>query len=134
MDLQEWRAQRAQGEDATLPSGLEVQLRRVDVLDLAARGEIPQVLQALMADSLKTGGKMTSDVDLGEVSKMLDVVAGAALAGPVGLDVAELPFLDKMAIFQWAAEGAAKLQPFRRAQAQPVESTPAGQRVRRKAK
>jgi len=45
MNLEEWRAARAEGEEAELPSGLTVKLRRVSALDLANQGKIPSTLQ-----------------------------------------------------------------------------------------
>mgnify|MGYP000971814741 CR=1 FL=1 len=122
MNLEEWRKRRQQGEDATLPSGLTVQLRQVSMLDLAAKGEIPQTLKPQI-DALMQGGNKVKDVTLDGLYKfvgVIDLVVGACLAGPEGLAVDELSYGDKVAIFNWANEASGKLQPFRREQAQPV--------------
>ena len=46
MNLDEWRA-RQQGEDYTLPSGLDVRLKKVALLDLVQRGQIPDTLKKM---------------------------------------------------------------------------------------
>ena len=124
MNLQEWRNKREQGEEAILPSGLEITLRKVNLLELAKLGQIPQTLQALAEETMQ--GKRLTLAELGEVDQMLTLVAGACIVAPVGLDAAELDFSDKMAVFEWANTGAAKLQFFRRQQEKPVATAPAG--------
>ena len=122
MNLDEWRSKRQQGENATLPSGLTVQLRQVSMLDLAAKGQIPQTLKPKIEELMQGGGK-AAKVTLGSLSQyveVIDLVVGACLAGPEGLTVDELPYQDKIAIFNWANEVSGKLQSFRPEQAQPV--------------
>lgn len=122
MNVDEWRKLREQGEDATLPSGLTVQLRQVSMLDLASKGEIPQTLKPQI-DALMQGGGKLDKMTLDGVNKfvgVIDLVVGACLAGPDGLKVSELTYQDKIAIFNWANEMSGKLQPFRRQEAQPV--------------
>jgi hypothetical protein len=122
MNVDEWRKQREQGEDATLPSGLTVQLRQVSMLDLASKGEIPQTLKPQI-DALMQGGANISKMTLEGISKfvgVIDLVVGACLAGPDGLKVSELTYQDKLAIFTWANEMGGKLQPFRRQEAESV--------------
>jgi hypothetical protein len=41
MNLTEWRKLRTEGEAATLPSGLDVRLKRVGAMDLAERSGSP---------------------------------------------------------------------------------------------
>lgn len=122
MNLEEWRKQRQQGEDATLPSGLVVQLRQVSMLDLAAKGQIPQTLKPQIDALMQNGVKITK-VSLDAMSKfvgVIDLVCEACLAGPDGLKVEELTYQDKLAIFSWANEMAGKLEPFRRQEAEPL--------------
>ena len=120
MNLDEWRSKRQQGEGATLPSGLTVQLRQVSMLDLAARGQIPQTLKPQIDALMQSGGKLDK-MSLDAVNKfvgVVDLIVGACLAGPDGLTVDELTYQDKIAIFNWANEVSGKLQPFRPEQAE----------------
>jgi hypothetical protein len=50
MNLAEWRARQQQGEAFTLPSGLDVQLKKVALIDLAQAGQIPTTLRAPVAE------------------------------------------------------------------------------------
>lgn len=122
MNLEQWRKQRQQGEDATLPSGLTVQLRQVSMLDLAAKGQIPQTIKPQI-DALMQGGGKLDKMSLDAMNKfvgVVDLVVGACLSGPEGLSLDELTYQDKIAIFNWANEMAGKLEPFRPEQKKPV--------------
>ena len=115
MNLAEWRA--AQVTEATLPSGLEVKLRKATVVDLAQSGRIPETIrpavdQMLAREKAKQDQSMTL-ADLEQFAAVVDVVVKACLVEPSGLDVAELPFTDRQAIFLWANEASAKLATFR---------------------
>jgi len=124
MNLAEWRARQQQGEAFTLPSGLDVQLKKVSLMDLAQAGQIPTTLRAPVAEMLKR--KPDQPVDLADVEKfgqVLDVVVRACLVEPAELDLAELSGNDKQAIFNWANQVAGKLEPFRSRQSGDVEST-----------
>ena len=123
MNLTEWRARQQQGEAFTLPSGLEVRLKKVTLFDLAHAGQIPTTLRAPVAEMLKR--RPDQPVDLGDFEKfgqVLDVVCKACIVEPAELGVAELPNLDKQAIFNWANQPAGKLEPFRSQQSGDVES------------
>lgn len=123
MNLQEWRARQAGGEAFTLPSGLDVRLKKVAVLDLVHGGQIPQTLQAPVAEMLKRKPDAAVEMaDLEKFGKVLDLVAKACIVEPEGLDPAELPTTDKQEIFNWANGAAGKLQPFRVQQSADVES------------
>jgi hypothetical protein len=114
MNLTEWRARQTQGEAFTLPSGLDVRLKRVALIDLAHAGQIPTTLRAPVAEILKR--KPDQPVDLSDLEKfgsVMDVVCKACIIAPEGLDPAELPSLDKQAIFNWANSAAGALTPFR---------------------
>jgi hypothetical protein len=124
MNLAEWRARQSQGEAFTLPSGLDVRLKKVALIDLAHGGQIPTTLRAPVAEMLKR--KPDQPVDLGDVEKfgqVLDVVARACIVEPAELDPAELPSADKQVIFNWANAAAGRLEPFRGEQGAGVEST-----------
>ena len=124
MNLAEWRARQQEGEAFTLPSGLEVRLKKVALMDLAAAGQIPTTLRAPVAEILKR--KVDQPLDLSDVEKfaqVLDVVCKACIIAPAELTLAELGSFDKQAIFNWANQPAGKLEPFRRQQSGDVEST-----------
>jgi hypothetical protein len=123
MNLAEWRARQQEGEAFTLPSGLEVRLKKVALIDLAQAGQIPTTLRAPVAEMLKR--RPDQPVDLADVEKfgqVLDVVSKACIVAPAELDVAELSSYDKQAIFNWANAAAGRLEPFRRQPDGNVES------------
>lgn len=123
MNLQEWRARQSGGEAFTLPSGLDVRLKKVALLDLVHGGQIPQTLQAPVAEILKRKPDAAVELaDLEKFGKVLDLVAKACIVEPEGLDVSELPVADKQEIFNWANGAAGKLQSFRQQQNGSVES------------
>jgi hypothetical protein len=124
MNLQEWRARQSAGEAFTLPSGLDVRLKKVALLDLVHGGQIPQTLQAPVAEILKRKPDAAVEMaDLERFGKVLDLVAAACIVEPEGLDPSELPAADKQAIFNWANQVAGKLEPFRSRQSGNVESS-----------
>lgn len=134
MNLDEWRKLRTQGEAATLPSGLEVQLRKVSVVDLAQSGQIPATLRPVVNELITKPPTAPSLDDLGEFGAVVDVVAQACLVGPEGLEVAELPWADRLAIYLWANEVAGKLEPFRAQNGKSVDAPFAVGELRAKAK
>jgi len=123
MNLAEWRARQQQGEAFTLPSGLEVRLKKVALMDLAQAGQIPTTLRAPVAEMLKR--RPDQPVDLADVEKfgqVLDIVVKTCIVEPADLDVAELPSHDKQVVFNWANQAAGRLEPFRSQQNGSVES------------
>ena len=125
MELEEWRALRTQGEGATLPSGLEVRLKRVGAFDLAAEGKIPQELHPQLDRILQQGKTSTHAVTLEEFTEfaeLINIVCAACIVAPEGLEATELPYEDRLAIFMWANEVSGKLKPFRSAEAEPVDT------------
>ena len=119
MDLKAWRENR-KGEKRVLPSGLVVKVRRCDLLDLAAQGQIPAPLAAMVGNLVTTG--MTINMEnFGEYATVVNMLVKACLIDPpvaeesdsdhIGLD--ELPMKDRIAIYNWANEGVAWLAPFR---------------------
>lgn len=115
MNLQEWRAKRKRTTPVTLPSGLEVQLRQVDVVDLATQGQIPSGLSDRVMTSITEGKAFTPSLeDMPSMRTVMVAVAIAAVVEPAELDVAtELDFTDLNHIFAWANGGAQALEPFR---------------------
>jgi virulence-associated protein VagC len=115
MNLAEWRARQA-GEEYTLPSGLDVKLKQVSLVDLAQGGRIPQTLRAPVDEIMKMreGDRLTVE-DLQKFAAVVDLVAE--------LDITELPFGDRQSIFSWANAQADALMPFRRQQGGDVESS-----------
>lgn len=123
MNLEQWRAQQQGGEEFTLPSGLEVRLKKVALIDLVHGGQIPGDLRTQVAEM--TGRRTDQAVSLEDLEKygpVLDLVAGACIVEPEELKATELPYADKDAIFRWANQAAQALKPFRRQQGADVES------------
>jgi len=139
MNLQEWRER---GEDVVLPSGLEMQLRPVNVLDLAMSGKIPAPLMEKLQPLVSDGGKeleMSLEVftdlapALNELAKLAAVEPKVAdEPGENYLGVEEMPAMDRLFIFKWAHEaaGGAGLAKFRPGQEQPVVAAQPGDDVR----
>jgi len=122
MNLQEWRKKRSQGDEYTLPSGLTVYLKKVGVLDLAGKGQIPATLEPQLNELMQTGKVKSITIgDFAKFAEMIDTVAKACIVQPAELDIEELPYEDRVEIFQWANAQTAKLQPFRKPEAQPLE-------------
>lgn len=109
MNLIEWRKAQQAGEEYELPSGLEVTLKPVSLLDMAAGKSIPQTLIAPVNDLIKRGQAENPTLDdLAAMGPVVDLVASACLVSPAELSVSELPFGDKLAIFEWANGGEQK--------------------------
>jgi len=123
MKLSEWRQKQA-GEEYTLPSGLDVKLRRVSMLDLAQRGEIPETIRPAVDEFVARGKDNRVGVaEIQQFGEVVDLVARACLVEPAELDISELPFSDRQAIFAWANEQAASLARFRGQPNGAVETT-----------
>lgn len=120
MNLNEWRRLREEGEEAQLPSGLVVRLKRVGVLDLAEQGKVPQTL-APQVEKFLAGQRPTLN-DFQAQAEIISLVCRAALLGPEGLDVRELDYQDRLAIFTWANEVNKPLESFRGKQNGVVET------------
>ena len=135
MNLEEWRKQRAVGTVMVLPSGLEVTLKKVAVLDLAERGNIPLQLRPKLEKMLTSGtARVVTLEDFQQHSEVVNLACAACLMAPEELDVMELPYGDRLAIFQWANEVTTALQPFRGEQDAAVAAAFNGGHVRSTAK
>lgn len=123
MKLEEWRKSQA-GTEADLPSGLEVVLKKVALIDLAKGGKIPETLRPNVdAMIARKADRPMTLADLEQFAEVVDLVVGAALVAPKGLDVAELPWNDRMAIYQWATAETAALNSFRTKQSGALEDS-----------
>lgn len=131
MDLQTWRAQ-GQTKEFVLPSGLEVTLKKISLVDLATRGSIPQTLKAPIEQTLnrKTADRPTVD-ELAKFAEVARYVAKCCIVSPPELEAEELPWEDVQAIYAWANEVGAALVPFRKEQNGNVESSQSVRSVRK---
>ena len=121
MNLDEWRKLQKTGEEAQLPSGLIVHVKRVGMMDLVAQGKIPATLKPKLEQLIGARGHMKISVnDLAEFSELIDVVCRSCIVSPVELEVSELPSLDRMAVFNWANDQAGRLTMFRQQPDQPL--------------
>ena len=124
MKLDEWRAMQAGGEEATLPSGLEIRVKYVSVLDLALAGAIPQTLAGKVEQIMKGGQVRSINLkEFKEFAELNNLVCAECIVSPGRdeLEVTELPYLDRVSVFNWANQ-AKRLEPFRRQQSAAVES------------
>lgn len=119
-DLNAWRQGRQ--ETLTLSCGLTVTVRKVDLLDLAAKGQIPVPLHAAVQQMLaQSAADPGLDVaTLPERAAVIDLIVAAALVEPrisaepsdTTITLSELPFVDRISIFSWAHEEAAQVATF----------------------
>jgi hypothetical protein len=140
MDLREWREKR-KGEKYVLPSGLVATVQRCDLLDLAERGQIPAPLAAI-ANKLVTTGVLVTVENFQEYAAGVDLLARVCIVDPpvaeepdeehVGIH--ELPMKDRIAVYNWANEGAALLTPFRAESGEPADAGRHGNPLRAKTK
>lgn len=119
MNLEEWRRLMKAGEEAQLPSGLVVNVKRVGMMDLISQGKIPATLKPKLEQMIAGRGNFKASInDLTEFTELIDLVCRACIVSPVELEVGELASLDRMAIFNWANDQAGKLTTFREGQVQ----------------
>lgn len=131
MKLNEWREKRQ--TTLTLPSGLEVKVKRISLLDLVGSGKIPNTLYG-MVKKVDSGKVKLEPEALQELGPLLNAVAVGCLVEPAIADTAdethigvdELPFEDKLFLFQWSNEEAKRLAPFRGEQAGDLGAVPGG--------
>lgn len=140
MNLTEWRAART--EKLTLPSGLEVSVRKMGLEDLLIGGYIPTPLLAQVQSLSEGAVEFNMDEEgmrqLQGYAGAIDAVAQACIIDPPVADVAddahlaitELPFQDRLAVFQWANAEATALAPFRAEPGDDVDAAQPGDGVR----
>lgn len=120
MNLQEWRRLQNEGEDADLPSGLTIKIKRVSMMDLAESGKIPQTIQPQFEKLMAMGNKVAEQMDLKTFTQfagLITAVCDACIVDPDGLEAKELPYTDRLALFTWANEVNEELNFFRPEQA-----------------
>lgn len=129
MNYSEYRKTRAAGETLTLPSGLEVRVKKVTLMDLALNGEIPQTLHPLTDELLTTGKEVQIHAaDLVKYGELVGAVVKACLLEPALADESDETHIslkdmegdDKLELFRWANRGASQLEKFRKEQARAV--------------
>lgn len=134
MKLQEWRQR---GTCETLPSGLEVRLVDVTLLDLAMAGQIPAPLAGIVNEMIE-GKDVTISIDSFEkMAPLINGMAKLAIADPPVADepdedhlgVEELPAMDRLWLFNKLNEGQ-QLEKFRAEAGEPVDAAQPGDGVR----
>jgi len=126
MDLKAWRE--TQVEAVTLPSGLEMRLKKVSLTDLVMNGEIPNTLMGVFEEAQQEGDfdpdEFMKSFDFSDFPKYAEVYSAVAKACAVepkiedeptdeALGIKELSYEDKKFIFDWANKGAKHLEGFR---------------------
>jgi hypothetical protein len=138
VNLAEWRAGRL--HELTLPSGLDVKVRDVDMTDLVLTGAIPNTLVELLGNeetqklSEEEVGKKMLGENKTDFATLISVLVKAALVEPAIGDVPddthimldELSFADKMEIFNFVNRDASAVRPFREGSAEPAEAAQPG--------
>ena len=134
--LAAWRAGRT--EEVALPSGLTVTARRITLEDVIMSGDIPKPLLG-MIDKLRTeaAGDALTVERLVEFMPVVDRTVRMAIIDPPLADVAddehmsidELPAADRLALFSWLVQPAAKLAGFRAEPGGVVAVAPGGDDV-----
>lgn len=134
-DIQTWRTGRT--TEMILPCGLTVHVKKVTLLDLAVRGQIPTPLIGDV-EAILQNGLHFAVADLKESFAAVDLVVKAAVVSPPLADepsneaigIHEIPANDRLEIYMWAKEEASKLATFpgrqneRTASAQPGAGVP----------
>ncbi len=135
-DLAQWRAGRLRSE--TLPSGLQVTIKRVEMLDLVADGAIPLPLLG-MAEQFASGETLTVGLaDWPLYAPLINAIAKAVLVDPPAADapdeahlgVTELPMSDRIALFMMALGDTQRVATFRGEQDANVATASARQDLR----
>jgi hypothetical protein len=132
----EWRTLREHGEEYQLPTGLQVMMRRVSVLDLVCEGKIPTTLDPLVDEVTNAG--VFAVARFREFEPLVNLVVMACIVTPsLGetrdanhVGIRELSVDDRLAVFTWANAGAGQLQKFRPKSASDVGDLQPGDRVR----
>lgn len=137
MDLTTWRENRHIELEI---DGLTLQFRRMSLLDMATRGDMPAPLAGLVQEMIdgKAGELGKNLTDWRKYAPMIDRMVVAASTGPlrvtekataetVGVD--EIPFEFKVRVFN-SLTSAGELRPFRREPAPVVEAAQPGDGVR----
>jgi len=131
----DWRRPRVEGETVRLPSGNVAVLRPVALDHLIISGKLPDLLTPIAAKSLWTETDTATIADQVETAKgfaeLVNLIVPAALLLPRVVDnaqddddeieLADIEFADKVAIFQLSTGGSTVLRTFREQQEKHVE-------------
>ena len=159
MNLEEWKKARAEGEEFTLPSGLDVKLRKVTALDLVLAGSIPTTLYATIDQYISAAGGVDAE-RFREFEPMVNAVCEACFASPRVVNphpdphpdprpspltagtapaptamgegviaVTDLPIEDRLAVFEWANRASGALRKFRAEQDADVGAAQSGEGI-----
>jgi hypothetical protein len=138
MDLSEWRKAKSEGIKHTLPSGLVVRLRRVQLMDLASQGQIPAPLMGAAGELIESGKTDLTLENWPHFEEVFNLVAKSCIIDPpvvvkgddqhLGID--ELSASDKLAIYNWANQVLAAVLPFREKRNGDEGAGHAGQEIR----
>ena len=139
-NLAQWRATRSQ--ELTLPSGLNVWVKDVTMMDLMLTGKLPDGILDFV-DQANEQGK--TSIDLKQVAKngpgfndVMDALIMqcvveppiAAMADDDHLGLNEISGDDKLFIFNWANREVSELRPFREGEMEPVATVQPGDGLR----
>lgn len=136
-NLKKWREQRLHEE--TLPSGLEVVLRDVDLASVFIEGDIPNTLITLITGDEfqqmkqeEAGKKLVSEHKTDFDVLMKHIITAALVEPLIGAEpddehilYGELTLEDKMFIFNFANREADQVRSFREGTAEPVPTASA---------
>lgn len=134
MNLQELREKRAkqknEGERGVLPSGLEVVLRPIKMIDFVMQGEIPQDLFPAIEKQMNGGKAPNTVAEIRQYGRLAKVVALAAIKEPEGVTEDDLDADDAMFVFNLVSAGTQEMwSRFRQEQTRVVESSPSSDGV-----
>jgi hypothetical protein len=137
MKLDEWRKSKI--KPITLPSGLEVKVKEVNMLDAVMNGEIPNLLLEVVLNA-KAGEELSmlkiADKYGGVINHITSLCliepAVAAKADANHIAVTELSFDDRLEIFNRTSGEVLRLMPFRKQPEQADATAPGGKGVRAK--
>ena len=133
MNFNEWMERRNAGEKATLPSGLDVVVKRASVGDMVERGEVPQTVMPQARQFIGGGGGTTMTLErFKEFSSLVNFICATCVVEPqeVKADPSLLPYTDRITLFNWANEVNATLKTFRREEQQSVDAVQHGEGLR----
>lgn len=129
--LAEWRAKKF--HDLTLPSGLVVKIKDVDLIALAFDGKIPNTMLGMVEELQRAKGVIQAESldKFGEVVNILirNCVVDPQISDAPGEDsicIDELNGADRIEIFMFANREVGELTNFRPVEEQPVESVQPG--------
>ncbi len=138
MKLDEWKKSRV--ELITLPSGLDVKVRKVNMIDISMNGELPNPLLEI-ALKAKEGQELTMLQIYAKFGPLINHFCSLAIVDPPvaeksdnqHLAVTDLSADDRLEIFNRQNGEALRLIPFLPKRNKPGAPAPGGKRLRHKA-